>query len=124
MKPKKKMINPGILQSFRDLEGDGAQDFVRDYFTAFLSPISERLLKLDKAIQDKDYRQLRDHAHALNSSFSTTGVEGMASICAQLEFLGNSSSIEGAADKCKLLIQLQEELRAEVLGLPEMKARL
>ena len=123
MKSKKKMINPAVLQGFRDLEVDGAQDFVKDYFTAFLSPISDRLLKLEKAIQDQDYRQLRDQAHALNSSFSTTGVEGMASICARLEFLGNSSSIEGAAEKCKLLTQLHEELRVEVLNLPEMKAK-
>lgn len=115
----KTLLDIDTLETFRSLQTESDPTFVKDFLTAFLNPLPEKLKAMGQAIGSKDYQKLRDHAHAIKSSCMNIGAAPIVKLCFELEQLGASGSVEGALEKYQEVIRLVDQLKKEILALPE-----
>lgn len=80
--PKKyKYIDPTHLESMTD----GDENFKQELITVFVQQLPTLAVGLEKALQDKDYKQLSAIAHKTKSSVALMGVESLRADMAELE---------------------------------------
>jgi two-component system sensor histidine kinase/response regulator len=85
----------------------GDEKLLRKVIQTFLRDLPKRLEAIDKAIDQKKEEALASDAHALKGSVAIFGAEAAHQLCAQLQELGRSNTLEGAG---KLFAQLKEEI--------------
>jgi HPt (histidine-containing phosphotransfer) domain-containing protein len=113
------LIHPHALVGFRELTTEQEPHFVKDFLTTVLAAIPPRLEKIRQAIGRVDSQALSFEAHALKSTCANAEIASMALLCTELEALGTSASIQGAAKLVSQLEQLNEKLKTEIHALPE-----
>lgn len=72
-----------------------------ELLTAFQDSATERLVAMQKAIEQGDSYRLELEAHTLKSSSRNVGANHLADLCYWLEKLGRSNALELAAQKLK-----------------------
>jgi two-component system sensor histidine kinase/response regulator len=85
----------------------GDEKLLRQVMRTFLLDLPKRLAAIDKAIHQKRADALASSAHALKGSVGIFGAEPARQLCAQLQELGRSNTLE---DSDKLFAQLKEEI--------------
>ncbi len=98
-------IDVPTLQEYFPYEGDEIQ-MVIDLAQEFLSDTSQRLEQLHTYIQKGDAVSVDGDAHALKGASLTFGAKTFSSLCKDMELIGKSGNLSGAAEK---LAQLQME---------------
>lgn len=117
-----KLLNPEILDSFRELQSDDDPHFVENYFTALLDSLSQHLIELKKGISVKDFGKIATHAHAVKSSCANAGITQISDLAGQLEKLGNDQADQISVDMYDRIQRLCDQVRVEILALPEFKS--
>ena len=117
------VIDTGELDDLRRHTGSArGPDLIVDLVGLFLRHAPERVEAVERAVAAHDAEALREAARALRGSSRTLGAARMAEICAELEQIGTSGSVMGAAP---LVAQLKagfaltrRALETEVSGNP------
>lgn len=94
--------------------GKGNDVFVQSVISLFLKDSPKSFSLINEAIQQKDFKSLKLHAHKLKSSLRALGADDMAEICAAIE-------IEALAENIENAVILREKLES---GLKELTKSL
>ena len=100
------VLDRQVLESLRQMGGAGAEEIVTEIIGQYLEDAPQRLQGMGEAIASGDSQALRNLAHALRSSSANLGAASFSQLCKQMESLGRSGTIAGAAEK---LIELETE---------------
>jgi HPt (histidine-containing phosphotransfer) domain-containing protein len=100
---KPQTLDLAVLASLRDLQETGEPDIVAEIGGLFLEHAPSKLSAIRDAADRKDARGLQMAAHSLKSSSAYVGAMRLSALCKELEEMGRSGSIEGAAEKARVL---------------------
>ncbi len=81
---------------------------VRKFAKQFLTSAKRVLAKMEDALSDKDFKQLRALGHQLKSPARTVGALHFAELCEALEELNESNDKDNSAEAKRLLDELQQ----------------
>jgi HPt (histidine-containing phosphotransfer) domain-containing protein len=113
-------LDAEILASLRELNTAEEPTFVKDFMGLFLKTVPVRLEAIRAACDSQNSKVLAQESHALKSSCASVGANQMTALCAELENLGKSQSLQEAPAKLAKLIEEYETTKTEVLQLPEL----
>jgi PAS domain S-box-containing protein len=102
--PEAAVLDRGTWEGLREMSRRGYFS-LSDFAAAFRGEALQSLASLRRAIEGEDPRALEQAAHALKGSSRELGARRLAEACRQLEDLGRSGSVRGAAE----LLALAEE---------------
>ena len=90
-------LDPVVLAELRQLQGEGEPDIVQELAEAFQFETPPLLEALRQAVAEGQSEALKRAAHNLKGSSYNLGARSMADLSAELEILGKSGTVEGAA---------------------------
>jgi CheY-like chemotaxis protein len=99
-------LDPTVLAELRQFQGEGQLDIVQELAEAFQFETPPLLQTLRQAVAEGQPEQLKRAAHNLKGSSNNLGARTMAALSAELETIGKSGTIEGAAE---LVTRLEQE---------------
>jgi HPt (histidine-containing phosphotransfer) domain-containing protein len=108
---KPQTLDLAVLSSLRELQEKGEPDIVEEIGGLFLEHAPQKLSAIRDAAEREDARGLQMAAHSLKSSSAYVGAMRLSALCRELEEMGRSGSVEGAAEKARDLAA--EFLRAK-----------
>ncbi|MDQ3184893.1 MAG: response regulator [Pseudomonadota bacterium] len=123
-------LNAEVVARLRVLAKDTEPALMSQIFTTFLNEGAERINVLRNALDAGDSELLGKTAHALRGASGSVGAGHLADIAQQLEALGKTHNVNGAAALIKQVEAEFERVKVEVAGLdiqtesPSHKARL
>ena len=120
--PLPSTLSSEVLDSLRELQSDEDPFFLANLMTLFLTSLMTRIEAMGKAVEAGDTRVLGSEAHALKSSSGNVGAVVLSGFCEELETLGKSGQLTGAALIYNRLHAEAKSVRAAIALLPEMKA--
>ena len=88
------------------LDPESADEMVRELVELYLADAPGQLESVRAAIGAANPGRLRESAHGLKGASANLGAKPLAAACLELEKLGHSGSVEGAAE---LLAKLERE---------------
>ncbi len=100
------VIDMAVLESFRELEGAGSPNLIKELIELYLDDTKSRLAELRIGLNEQDLKQLRRTAHSLKGSSGNFGVLRMAALCSELEKNLHLNEFHGVG---VTLDQLEEE---------------
>ncbi|MFC5511359.1 response regulator [Massilia jejuensis] len=103
------VINAKALENIRALSRQGGDALVRKVIAAYVGDTPQHLQTLRQAVGGQDTDTVRRVAHSLKSASANVGAETLARLCKDLEHMGHSASVTGAAT---LLTDMEEEFQA------------
>jgi PAS domain S-box-containing protein len=113
--PADDLLDEAIVRGLMAIDEDGT--LMDELVATFLRIAPARLAAIRKAA-DGDAAQLESAAHSFLGSCSTLGCGRLAELCARLELLGRSGSLEGAAALADALEAEYAAVRPRVEALP------
>jgi PAS domain S-box-containing protein len=99
-------LDPAVLAELRQFQGEGEPDIVQELAEAFQFETPPLLETLRQTVAEGQPEQLKRAAHNLRGSSHNLGARTMAALSAELETIGKSGTIEGAAE---LVTRLEQE---------------
>jgi HPt (histidine-containing phosphotransfer) domain-containing protein len=90
-------VDPNIVAQLKKLQSPKRPRFFSDLIENYASHTGKYCDALRAAIEAGDSSELREQAHALKSSSRSVGAVQVGAICEQLELVGASGTVEGAA---------------------------
>ena len=90
-------LNQRALDNIRSLDPDGQEGVMKEVLEIYIGEAPGHLLAMTEAVQTKNAAELARVAHALKSASHNVGASQMGETCRQLEHIGKSGSIDGAA---------------------------
>jgi HPt (histidine-containing phosphotransfer) domain-containing protein len=102
----KDVIDLAALDAFRELDVDGSGGILGQLISVFLENTPAVLTELRQALGETSSPQVARLAHTLKGSCSNFGAHRMRDLCGELEKLGGTGSLEGAAH---LLEEIERE---------------
>jgi two-component system, sensor histidine kinase and response regulator len=109
------LLDEAIVQNLMSVDDDGT--LMDEIVATFLRIAPARLTAIKKAARGNP-TALEREAHSFLGSCGNIGARRMAELCARLEVLGRSGSIEGAAEIAGALEQELASVRPELEALP------
>jgi signal transduction histidine kinase/DNA-binding NarL/FixJ family response regulator/streptogramin lyase len=94
--PELPVIEPGRLESLRQLGELTGKPLVRMVVDDFLAETPHRLKRMQEALACGDAKDLAFVAHALKGTCAQLGALRVAVLCAEMETIGRGGSLEGA----------------------------
>jgi CheY-like chemotaxis protein len=101
------VLDPEVLRSLEDLEGDGERGLLAELAGMFLEDADLRMKIMRKAVAENDANTVREAAHALKGSSSNLGAWRIQDVCDRLQEISESGELRHAP---LLLERLEEEL--------------
>ncbi len=105
-------IDPKVLQSFRDMIGEKADEIVDEMIDCYLEDAPKLVSAIAQAVAQGNATQLRYGAHTLKSSSATLGAITLSLLCKDLEAMSRSGHTEGGLDKVPQLEAEYERVKA------------
>ncbi|MFZ5508493.1 MAG: response regulator [Pseudomonadota bacterium] len=103
--PAAPVLDRTRIRALHELEDETNPGLVDDLIDMFCADSPHHLARLDQAVAEGDSRQLEQVAHRLQSSLDNLGLVEMSRLCVELERIGMSGTVAGAA---ALLAQLHQ----------------
>ncbi len=107
-------LDSEVLTRLRDLAAATEASLLTQIFESFLSDGAARLQALRGALQSGDAEVLHQASHALKGASSNIGARRMAEISQQLQVLGETESVQGAAGLVDALESEFERVQVEI----------
>lgn len=109
-------FDPAALKHLQAMMGDDSPETLNELIGIFLEATPQLLNEIRQAIARGDAAALRHAAHTLKSSSASMGACSLATLCAELEALGKSGSLVGAAERMAVcerdFARLKDDLEA------------
>lgn len=112
------IIDLEFLGQYKELDQPGMPKVLTEIIDRFFQSYGGRFSKVQKAIQSCSAKMLYSEAHGLKNTCENVGAKRLASLCLELEKLGETDSLEGASDileEVKKEFELAKPLLKEVL---------
>jgi PAS domain S-box-containing protein len=113
-------LDLAALSELRQLQGEGEPDIVQELADAFQYETPLLLETMHQAVLERQPEKLRRAAHNLKGSSHNLGAPRLATFSAELETLGKSGTVEGAAE---LVTHLEQEYQRVCRALATVIAR-
>jgi CheY-like chemotaxis protein len=114
------VLDPEVLRSLEDLEGDGERGLLAELAGMFLEDADLRMKIMRKAVEGNDASTVQEAAHALKGSSSNLGAWRIQDACARLQEISESGELCHAP---VLLERLEEELERARLEFVALEGR-
>ncbi|OQX65026.1 MAG: hypothetical protein B5M51_01950 [Anaerolinea sp. 4484_236] len=111
------IIDPSALESYREIMGDEADEFIADILETYLSDSINLLATLDEALSSGSVDKFVRAAHTLKSTSATVGAQQVSSLAANLEKRGQS---ENLSDLASDTVQIRKEYEQAAAQLKEL----
>ena len=112
------MTEPNWRLALQGVEGD--RELLCDVIDAYLEECPKQVKQLRQALVDGDAVVVRRMAHTIKGSLRLFELTEISEIAAQIEAMGESGQLEGAAEKSDALFHrlenLEPKLRAFMAG--------
>ncbi len=109
-------IDTSVLDQYREVMGEDADEFIRDIVQTFMDSSSSMAQVLKNALASKDAEVFHRTAHSMKSNLATMGAQALSEKFKQLEY----STADGDLEKEGLPAQTQ----ATLAELKEVRERL
>lgn len=86
------------LDNIRTLQRDGDESVLRKFVRVYLETSTDLLTRLRHGLADGDADEINHVAHTLKSCSANMGAKRLASLCKQLEVVGQDSELDPAAE--------------------------
>ncbi len=96
--PRDANLNQRALDNIRSLDPDGREGVLKEVLQIYIGEAPGQLLAMTQAVQTRNPSELARVAHALKSASQNVGAVQMGETCRQLEQIGKSGGVEGAAN--------------------------
>ncbi len=93
---KKTVLDPGVLNSLRQMAGKQSSEIIADLITGYLEDSPICLLAIEKAVVQQDAERIRQEAHSLRSASANLGATHLSRLCQDLEMMGRKGQVSGA----------------------------
>jgi len=113
---EKNVLDPTMLQDLLSLVG-GDFDKLAMLIDSFLQDAPQLLAELDRSIQSGDASGVRRVAHSLKSNGADLGALTFSSLCKELEMMGKSGELDGAAELAARVAAEFEQVRAALMAI-------
>ena len=111
-------LDRSVLASLRELQDTGDPDIVAEVGGLFLEHSPQKVAAILQAVESRDANGLKTAAHSLKSSSAYVGAMRLSEMSRELEMMGRSQALEGAAEKAERLNReykrVMMELEAEI----------
>ena len=107
--PQDDPVHRAALENIRALSRDGGDALVQKVINAYMGDTPRHLNALRQAVNAREAEPLRRIAHGLKSASANIGAARLAALCRDLEQLGRSGAIDGAA---ALLADMEREFQS------------
>jgi CheY-like chemotaxis protein/HPt (histidine-containing phosphotransfer) domain-containing protein len=114
------VLDPEVLKSLEELEGDGERGLLAELAGMFLEDAENRLETMHRAVGEGDANAIRESSHALKGSSANLGAWRMQDICNRLQELSESRELRQVPE---LLERLEEEIERARPELAALKKR-
>ena len=92
-----------IDTSFIEETSNGDKGFIKEFFEMFLDLNPKSLESIREAINNKDFKELKHHAHQMKPSYDFIGLVESKNMCAEIELRCESQDIESIAKAFEVL---------------------
>ena len=92
------LLDPAALERLREMAGGDAA-FLNEIFKTFLADAPGMLAEMRRSLERGDAATLRRAAHSLKSNTADFGATALSDLCRELEMMGKTGVLEGAAQK-------------------------
>jgi two-component system sensor histidine kinase/response regulator len=117
-------IKHETIDELRELAGDTDPEFLPRLLELFLGGLSQKMKRIETALQTSKPDDLHAETHALKSSAANVGAMQMSFLCSELEKYGKAGNISATVTQ-ELFVKLKSEaslVTSELESLPEMKS--
>ena len=97
------VLDRSVLDSLRELQDDGDPDIVAEVGGLFIEHSPQKVEAILRAVESRDANGLRTAAHSLKSSSAYVGAMRLSEMSRELEMIGRSQVLDGAAEKAERL---------------------
>lgn len=101
-------LDPEALAQFRATVGENSPEMMAELINIYLEDTPERLTKLRQVMAENKPLELERVAHSLKSNSATFGALRLAGLCKELEIIGRTGALVGAAEQ---LNQIEAEFQ-------------
>jgi histidine phosphotransfer protein HptB len=99
------------LPTYEALKEAMGADFIIELVQTYFEEIPQLLLKLQQALARQDCEGFRQAAHSIKSTSNSFGALGFGMDAKELEMMGRSGNLDGAAGKVDILLNSYETVR-------------
>ena len=111
--PDSDPIDIPTLKEYFPYEGEDIQ-LVIDLAEEFLTDTDQRMSQLQTYIQQNDAESVGKTAHAIKGASLTFGARNFSALCKDIEQIGKSGNLSGAAEKNTAAMAEYERVRIEL----------
>jgi CheY-like chemotaxis protein len=109
--PDAAVLDPAALENLLAVVG-GEFDFLAELIDSFLEEAPQLLAELGQFVKEGDAAGVRRVGHSLKSNGTDFGAPTFASLCKELEMMGKSGTLDGAADLSAQVVTEYEKVEA------------
>jgi CheY-like chemotaxis protein/HPt (histidine-containing phosphotransfer) domain-containing protein len=108
------IIDQAVIDDIRAMQREGSPDLLSRIISVYLKEAPQNIEALNTAVNGKDADGIRNISHALKSGSANIGANILVGHCKELEMMGRTGAIEGAANEFES-IKLEFERAVDVL---------
>ena len=92
----------------------GDKEFLIELLEELVQQIDQTLPDLKKAIEEKNYDEVRSMAHGMKGAAANLGADKAMDIFLKLEMMGKDHNLDGAMEALAIAEQLNNELKERI----------
>jgi HPt (histidine-containing phosphotransfer) domain-containing protein len=110
------LLDPTALENLLSMLG-GEFEFLVELIDSFLEDAPQLLIELEQHVKAGDAAGVRQVAHSLKSNGADFGATTFSNLCKELEMIGRSGTVDGAADLAAQIVAEYERVEAALTAI-------
>jgi HPt (histidine-containing phosphotransfer) domain-containing protein len=110
-------LDPGVLESLRQLNQEGQPDVVHEVLTVFLSDAPLRVAAIEEAVRSGDATWVHRAAHAFKGAAGNIGATILHNHCRELDEVAKSGTLARAPELARQIREEFNRVRVEIAGI-------